>query len=115
VRTLARLTRGLNTVSAEARLRRTVERHGIDVTLVQSGVEYDIKILGRSYEGNVTETVNGMPQQRERYLIPAYQVPGLSVQPYDVIKFPDRNRTIRKADPGYHSGQVVRWDVEVEG
>lgn len=102
-------------MSAEARLRRTVARQGVPAVLLQDGVEYAVVVLSRGYEGGVSEALSGMPTQTERYAIPAYQIPNVEVRPYAILRFSNRNRTVKRADPGYAGGVVVRWDVEVEG
>ena len=109
---------------AAAAIARELAKHGVSATLTREGDSYsevaaavqNIRILNRSYEGAQSAGPTGMSIQAARWMIPASEV-AWAPKAYDRLNITGiaGALTIKRVDPGFGYGALVRYDIEASG
>jgi len=105
---------------AAAAISRVLARHGISATLVRAGIDGAadtssvVRVLNRSFEGAVSNGPSDMGNRKARWMLPASETPWRP-KAYDRLVLSGETLTIRRVDPGFAYGELVRYDLEMMG
>ena len=105
-------------------IERMVDRHPVPAVLVRFGttdVEKAITVAHLAYNDQAVPTGGSTTQQSDRWMAPArrLEATGFPLPPRegDVLMVPSLGfqGRVTVAAPGFAGGQLVRWDLSVEG
>jgi hypothetical protein len=105
-------------------IERAVDRNAVPATLLRYGdpdAEATLTVSPISYRDVPTEAGGSVRQQIARWMVPARRLAAttypLPPREGDMLLIPDLGLQARVtvADPGFAGGDLVRWDLTVEG
>lgn len=102
-------------------IERAVDRNPVSVTLIRVGspdVEVTLDAAPRQYQEVDMSLGGSAVAQTQRWMIPARRLAATewgTPVPGNLLLVGGAETRVTVASPGYAGGEVVRWDLDVEG